>query len=1089
MHFIADLHIHSHYSRATSKDLDLEHLARWAQLKGITVVGTGDIAHPGWLAELRAKLVPAEDGLFRLRDDLAATVDADVPPACRAPVRFLLVGEISNIYKKAGATRKIHHLVYAPDLDAVARLQARLERIGNIRSDGRPILGLPSRNLLEITLETDPRCHFIPAHVWTPWFGLFGSKSGYDSVEQCFDDLSPHIFALETGLSSDPPMNWRVAALDRYTLVSNSDAHSPAKLGREATLFDCELSYDAVFAALHSGDPASLRGTLEFFPEEGKYHLDGHRACAVCWEPAETLAHDGICPRCGKPVTVGVLHRIATLADRPAGSRPARPAPFHSLVPLPEVLAEVYHVGAGSKQVQGEYFKLLGKLGPELPLLLKTPLTEIQAAGGARLAEGIERMRRGKVLAEGGYDGEYGVIRLFPAGAPAPEQPGLFEEAEGRWQVAEDRAGRAGFTEAIARPAEGTVSISSLTTPDTSLNPQQLAAVQCIDRPLLIVAGPGTGKTRTLTTRIAHLVQTLGAAPESILAITFTNKAAGEMRARLETLLGKPLAGRLLIKTFHAFGAGLLREHGAALGLDPHFTILDDEARAALLRQVDPTLKSGDVNAVLHRIAAAKSLLQTPEAPELAADSVFVACYRGYEDALHHNHAVDFDDLVLLPVRLLQSQPDLLAALHDRLRWISVDEYQDVNAAQVALLRLLAQRPADAPPGNLCVIGDPDQAIYGFRGADRRYFLDFTREYPAAEVLTLTQNYRSTQIILDAAMQVLAVGGAADDGRALEAVADFAEQVRLDVLTTATDKAEAETIVHQIEQMLGGVSYFSLDSRRVEGTDEAVAHSFADFAVLYRLGAQSRLLAEALERSGIPYQTVGQTPLTAFKAVREALALLALLVTPDTQVYHELAAAALGKSYAATRLALQQAQQAGQSVTQLIEQVHTAFSTQRHAPLSTADHERLAQVARRAAPWGTDVAGFLEALALSSEADAYDPAADRVTLMTLHGAKGLEFPIVFIAGCEEGLLPFVRAGERAPVDGDEERRLFYVGVTRAQRRLVLLHAHTRVLYGQRQRNAPSRFIATIEDALKAARALRHGRTPTPEPDGVQLALF
>ena len=378
MKLVADLHIHSHFSRATSPNLTFEHLTRWAQLKGIHVVGTGDIAHPGWLAEMREKLVPAEEGLFRLRDDLAAAVQGEVPPACHAPVRFMLGGEISNIYKRGDQTRKVHNVVFAPSFEAVERLQARLERIGNIRSDGRPILGLDSRDLLEIVLDTDPACHLIPAHIWTPWFSLLGSKSGFDSVAECFADLTPHIFALETGLSSDPPMNWRVSGLDRYTLVSNSDAHSPEKLGREATLFDCELAYGALFEALKSAgrlpSPAHGRGvggegylgTIEFFPEEGKYHFDGHRACGIVWDPPTTRAHDEICPVCGKPVTVGVMHRVEALADRPEGFRPAGPPPFHSLIPLPEVLGEVYGVGASSKQVQAEYFKLLAASAPEL---------------------------------------------------------------------------------------------------------------------------------------------------------------------------------------------------------------------------------------------------------------------------------------------------------------------------------------------------------------------------------------------------------------------------------------------------------------------------------------------------------------------------------------------------------------------------------------------------------------------------------------------------------------------------------------------------------------------------------------------------
>ena len=287
-------------------------------------------------------------GLFRLKTDLAAAVQAQVPPACHAPVRFMLGGEISNIYKRGDRTRKVHNIVFAPSFEAVERLQARLERIGNIRSDGRPILGLDSRDLLEIVLETDPACHLIPAHIWTPWFSLLGSKSGFDSVAECFADLTPHIFALETGLSSDPPMNWRVSALDRYTLVSNSDAHSPEKLGREATLFDCELAYGALFDALLP-TPAHGRGargegylgTVEFFPEEGKYHFDGHRACGIVWDPPTTLAHSGICPVCGKAVTIGVMHRVEALADRPIGGRPARTHPFHSLIPLPEVLGEV----------------------------------------------------------------------------------------------------------------------------------------------------------------------------------------------------------------------------------------------------------------------------------------------------------------------------------------------------------------------------------------------------------------------------------------------------------------------------------------------------------------------------------------------------------------------------------------------------------------------------------------------------------------------------------------------------------------------------------------------------------------------------
>ncbi len=1102
MHLVADLHIHSHYSRATSKDLTFEHLARWAQLKGVHVVGTGDIAHPGWLAEMRARLEPAEAGLYRLKDEFAAAVEAQTPAACRAPVRFLLGGEISNIYKKAGATRKVHHVVFAPDLDAVERLQGRLERIGNIRSDGRPILGLPSRDLLEIALETDPRCHLIPAHIWTPWFALLGSKSGYDSVEQCFEDLAPHIFALETGLSSDPPMNWRVSALDRYTLVSNSDAHSPQKLAREATLFDCELAYDALFDALRSGNPARFKGTVEFFPEEGKYHLDGHRACGVCWEPPETLAHGGLCSVCGKPVTVGVMHRVELLADRPVGGRPARVHPFHSLVPLPEVLGQVYGVGPGSKQVTHEYEKLLAKLGPELRILLETPLEEIRLAGGERLAEGIERMRRGQVDAQGGYDGEYGVIRLFSGQAwVSSAQMGLFE-VEGK----KGKEGKQGTPEAVREPKviyeardsalllapRSPLPLAPSPAPSllAGLNSEQAAAVQTVDAPLVIVAGPGTGKTRTLTVRIAWLIEALGVDPASILAITFTNKATGEMAERLAGLLGEAVAGRVTIKTFHAFGALLLRDHAQWLGLDPQFAILSDDERRILLKQARPDLKSGEIDQALALISSAKNLMLTPDSLESNADFAqfpqLPSVFQAYQTALRASQAVDFDDLLLLPVQLLEGHPDLLAAVQQRYRWISVDEYQDVNQAQYRLLRLLAGGGA-----NLCVIGDPDQAIYGFRGADRRYFLSFQQDYPDAQLLSLSQNYRSTQLILDAAMQVIGrADGEAPPLQAVQALADFAEQVKLDVYTAPTDKAEAEFVVHQIEQMVGGTSYFSLDSGRVEGAEQAKAGSFADFAVLYRLSAQSRLMVEAFERSGIPYQTVGQTPLAAHQAVREALAGLWLLQSPQSLVHQEAVLAALGRRkervWQAFQHELAQRQQAGETVARLVARVHDLLAQQRIDPLTEADNERLSQLARRSRAYDADLAGFLEAMVLHSETDAYDPRADRVTLMTLHAAKGLEFPVVFIVGCEEGLVPYERPGR--PVDADEERRLFYVGVTRAQHRLALLSARTRFLFGQRMDNAPSRFVAGIEAALKEVRAMPR-RAAQPQPAAEQLSLF
>ena len=395
--FIADIHVHSKFSRATSRNLDIEHLYIWAQRKGIRVIGTGDFTHPQWFSLIEEKLEPAEPGLYRLKKEIARCCDEKVPPLCRAPVRFLLSSEISNIYKKKDRTRKNHNLVFFPKMEDVRRFNAKLDAIGNIKSDGRPILGLDARDLLEIALEISQdgfSSRPIYGHLG---FRCLGSKSGFDSIEECFGDLSPYIFAAETGLSSDPAMNWRVAGLDQITLISNSDAHSPAKLGREANLFTTELNYYAMRLAMESGDRNHFAGTFEFYPEEGKYHVDGHRKCAVFLTPAETKRLSGKCPVCGKPLTLGVLHRVEELATRDEGIRPERAFPFYRLIPLEDLLSEIFQVGAASKKVQQTYRALLNGLGSEFDILHDMSPERIETAGIPLLSEAIERMRANRV--------------------------------------------------------------------------------------------------------------------------------------------------------------------------------------------------------------------------------------------------------------------------------------------------------------------------------------------------------------------------------------------------------------------------------------------------------------------------------------------------------------------------------------------------------------------------------------------------------------------------------------------------------------------------------------------------------------------
>ncbi len=508
MPFYADLHIHSKYSRATSGDLDLYHLALWAKKKGITVVGTGDFTHPKWMEAIKTELVPAEPGFFRLRDDLEAAVNAELGPcaAATACVRFLLEVEISTIYKQGDKVRKVHHLLYAPDLASAERMTGRLARIGNLASDGRPILGLNSRDLLEICLSAGDGCYLIPAHIWTPWFSVFGSKSGFDRLDECYGDLTPHIFALETGLSSDPPMNWRLSMLDGYRLISNSDAHSPGNLGREACRFDCALDYFALRVALATGH--GYLGSVEFFPEEGKYHLDGHRACEFRCTPEQSREHGYKCPHCGQPLTLGVDYRVGELADRTQPQRPAGAAGFRSLVPLAELLGEIHQAGAKTKAVRQSYEQLIARVGPELDILAETPLDAIDRAASPLLAEGIRRMRAGEVIREGGYDGEYGVIRVFqPDELENTKSVGvLFDLPEPaakkkKGKVTEITKGPQSHTEVnlVMEPSSlpsVAPSVISVTGILAELDPDQRAAAAIVSGALLIIAGPGTGKTR-----------------------------------------------------------------------------------------------------------------------------------------------------------------------------------------------------------------------------------------------------------------------------------------------------------------------------------------------------------------------------------------------------------------------------------------------------------------------------------------------------------------------------------------------------------------------------------------------------------------
>ncbi len=1119
MEFIADLHLHSRYSRATSRDLNLESLYVAAQCKGIQVLATGDATHPAWFAELKERLVPAEPGFYRLRDEVAKVCDLSVPERCRGPVRFVLGTEISNIYKKDGYTRKNHNLVFLPDFASAERFNERLAKIGNIHSDGRPILGLDARDLLEIVLETDPLAYLVPAHIWTPWFSMLGSKSGFDSLEQCFGDLSAHIFAAETGLSSDPPMNWRVSGLDGLTLISNSDAHSAAKLGREANRFDTEFSFAGIRQALEHRENGSFLGTIEFFPQEGKYHLDGHRSCAVRLTPAETRRCNGICPVCHRPLTLGVLHRIDYLADRPEGVRAPKAAPFCNLLPLCDLLGEVLHCGAASKKIDSAQQQALQRLGSELDILMKLDRQTIAGADIPLLDEAVERMRRGQVEIDGGYDGAYGRIRIFAAG----ERRRILGQQTLFCVPPPERLVEANACASIAPPAQRTLfesraPASEDADPDCA-NEAQREAVEATDAALVIVAGPGTGKTFTLTRRIARLICVDKVPAESILAVTFTRKAAESMRRRIGQQLG-PDAPMPEIGTFHGICAKFL----PLLQPEAFAAIIDEDQRLLLIseavsRAAGPQgRRPFSVRRASAFIEAVKQAPQPQAPPVPEADGteriLLEKVFDAYQQMLAVDGLCDFDDLILRTTALLESADAPGQGLRERFRHVFVDEFQDINAAQYRLLRALL-----TPAASLCAIGDPDQSIYGFRGSDPGLMARLQHDYPGARTIRLDRSYRSPQLLLAAAAQVISAGSPEGcrvplkSHRGGPAVA---------VVRVESEKAEAVAIGRIIERMVGGSGFETVNFGALEGSRDAFERSFADFAILFRTHVQGRILAEVLEGAGIPCQFASRRLLMEDPAVAALAALTRVIAGRGSLVDLEPAMAWLLEAPAASvvrdfkkwcyrhRFSLRQ------GLTQAVRIPVEAMTVARQRRLVAAIEriktlqkesdglafsEKIAYLIKktkccqRLEPMPeplerligscADETEFLVRLSLTTDTDIYDERAERVTLMSLHAAKGLEFEVVFIAGCEDGLIPLRQPGRTT--DLAEERRLFYVGMTRAREALYLCSAGRRCVREKMLAQIPSPFLADIDAALKVEEIPPR---PVPKkPRQTQMRLF
>jgi len=990
--FIADLHIHSPFSRATSKKLLPRNLAAWAEIKGLDVVATGDFTHPKWLEILEEELVEVEEGLFELKNKQGLA--KEIPGffgELKGKVRFILSAEISSIYKKRGKVRKIHNLVYVPSLDKAKELNRKLAEIGNLHSDGRPILGLDAKDLLDMVLELDSKAFLVPAHIWTPWFSLFGSKSGFDSIEECFEDLSKYIFALETGLSSDPEMNWLLSKLDRFFLVSNSDAHSGENLAREANIFQGEVSYTGIYYALRGeGLSHKFLGTLEFYPEEGKYHLDGHRKCKVVLTPQETLSRGGICPVCGQKLTVGVLHRVLALADRKTPQKPKHHPDYTSLIPLKEILSEFLGVGPKSKKVNTLYVELIEKFGSELDILLNVPLEDLKQKHSL-LGEAVARMRRREVLRQPGFDGEYGKISLF-----TPKELQEILQGKSLFVLGQESKKTDAVKELELIAEEKQESFH--------YNEEQERAIGA-KGPLLVIAGPGTGKTQTLLGRVKKLLEE-GINPRHILILTFTRKAAQEIRERLlENLQEKVLP---VADTLHA----LAYEYWQKVHKEKPLILEEEEAKKVFAR-ANPRLSSQEL-----KEKWAEFCLKRERREECSLEG------ENYFNLKKDLNLVDYADLLEFWLHELEVGNFLRPYTH-----LLVDEVQDLSPLQLDLIVKLAPEKGEG----FFAIGDPRQAIYGFRGAVTEVESYLKQYWPELEVIFLHSNYRSGQKILDLA-------GGLFTGTNLKARKRIEAEVCL--LKAPSDNYEAFWIANKVKDLLGGSAHFEADNKPTQ-------YSPGDIAILVRFRALVKPFVQALKNKGIPVASPEEEAF--FKEPR-----IELILKEVEKV--------LGFNVEKPSLFPESVLAAGpRGIKNFLKDI-PPFD-----PLFWESNyfKQLEKLYAQENGW----LSLINFIRLESELDLVREKSQRVRVMTLHASKGLEFEVVFLPCLEDGLLPFigvdklVGAEKEGSFDLEEEKRLFYVGLTRAKSHLFLSFAQSRKLYGKRLNLPPSRFLDLLDSNL------------------------
>lgn len=1029
--------------------MTLEYLELWAKIKGITVIGTADITHPGWLAEIQKKLEPAEPGLYKLKKEYSLPLEPGFkntqnPSSIKnRDVRFILTGEISNIYKQDDQTRKVHSLIFMPDFESVSKLQKKLKSQDfNITSDGRPILGQSVHDLLETTLEVSSQSFLIPTHIWTPWFSCLGSKSGFNRITDAFGDLSTHIKAVEMGLSSDPPMNWMCSHLDQYTLIANSDAHSPEKIGRNANIFNTELSYKHIIQAISDGNGRTFEGTVNLYPQEGKYHGDGHRKCDINWSPIETLKHDGICPECGKTVTIGVLNRVADLSDRESITERPQRLPFFPIIPLKEILAEILQGGTSSKKVSKAYQETIQELGAELDILLNVPIEGMNKVNDL-LGEAIRRMRNREVHITPGFDGEYGIVKVFQE-----QEKHLLGKQNSLFETKYEN------TDALIHPLidfdlKKYQELKILNTkkqekkepqeekkriPKSDLTPEQEQAAYHKNGPCMIVAGPGTGKTRTLTYRIKTL-EKQGVKPEKIIALTFTNKAAREIRNRIQTMqsslnLHSPDL-MPTICTFQSLGLHILKKYPHSKNRTSYFTIIDEHDKRNILK-THLHIQDSDLKFWSQQISNAK---QKRTQPQDIDNLEFKTIFEKYEFILRNLNVFDFDDLIYHAIDILENNEDILKEYQKKWQYWLIDEFQDTNPIQYELVRTLCPQKN----ANICIIGDPDQSIYGFRGANAEFIKTFKKDYPDVKKYKLTQSYRCPNTVLKASGSVL--------GK--PPITGLNNGIKIHITKTKDSRSEAEHVAGKIKDLIGGVSFWSFDSGVAEGETHKYVKGFDDIAILVRSKSQIPSLEKALLDHNIPFQSISNTPFYQQKPISTILDILKY-TQDDKNIF------------------LKKKRTIYQDRLYTIKQKSTVSQTISHIVLMLFRHENkehgegIKKLIKLAEEFGNHHQEFIDYVELGKGYDTYQKN-ECVTIMTIHASKGLEFPAVFIPGCEEGLFPYTL--NKKTVDIKEERRLLYVGMTRTQKLLFLSHADRRYIDDQPHELKRSRFLDKIEQNL------------------------